>query len=205
MGRLVSGWRRWVPFAPSAVMGLLGTAWIAWRPMSFGELFGADRGIGFVLLGCAAVLVGLLGAAWLLERLVPSFRHAGRLMEQLLRRLRLPIIAIVAIAAVTSASEELLFRGALLEEFGIWPQAFLFGLLHPATRAGWSYPVFAFVSGLALGWLALATGTLWAPLAVHFAINLQGLWSVRQRRPRRRVRSANARRGNPAGEADRSR
>ena len=195
----MTGWRRWLPFVPSAGMGLTGAAWIALRPMSFGALFAADRGIGFVLLAAAAVLAGLLGTAWALERLVPSFRHAGRLMEQLLRRLRLPLVAIVAIAAVTSVSEELLFRGALLTELGIWPQAFLFGLLHPATRDGWSYPVFAFAAGLALGWLAIATGTLWAPLAVHFVINLQGLWDVRRRQPRRRTRSASAHGGPPPG------
>jgi membrane protease YdiL (CAAX protease family) len=112
-------------------------------------------------------------------------------MERLLARLDLGVPAVLALATLTAAAEEILFRGALLDAFGLWPQAILFGLLHPASRRGWSYPVFAFASGVGLGWLALYTGTLWAPLAAHFAINLQGLLAGRSAgRRNRRTRSA---------------
>ena len=181
----MTGWRVWLPFAPSVAMGVVGLTWIALRPIPLGELFAPDRAAWFVAAWTVATAVATAAAAWALERLLPSFRHAGRLLERLLARLDLPVGAILAIAALTAGSEELLFRGALLAEFGIWPQAILFGLLHPAGREGWSYPVFAFGSALALGWLAVVTGTLWAPMAVHFAINLHGLLEARRRSPLR--------------------
>lgn len=177
----MSTWRRYLPFLPSLMLGLGGALWIAVRPLSFQDMFAAERSLAAVAIATAGFLVVVLGSAWVLEQVLPSFRYAGKLMERVLVRLRLPVPAIVLLAVLTAGSEELLFRGALLQEFGVWPQAILFGLLHPATREGWSYPVFAFFSALGFAWLTLYTGTLWAPLAAHFAINLYGLLEARRR------------------------
>lgn len=181
----MSGWRKALPFAPSVLIGVLGAAWIAVRNLGWLDIFMPDRGLATVAAASVLLLCAILGSAWALEKVLPSFRYAGNLMERVLRRLDLGSGAIFAFATLTSVSEELFFRGALLQEFGLWPQAVVFGLLHPATRKGWSYPVFAFATALALGWLTLSTGTLWAPIAVHFAINLFGLWQASRSTARR--------------------
>lgn len=181
----MNAWQRYLPFAPSLVLGLTGAAWIAVRPIGFAGIFAAERGLFAVAAATAGFVLVALGSAWLLERLLPSFRYAGNLMERVLVRLQLPVPAVLLLAALTAASEEILFRGALLQEFGIWPQAILFGLLHPATRKGWSYPVFAFFAALGFAWLAQFTGTLWAPIAAHFTINLYGLLEARKGSTRR--------------------
>lgn len=174
----MTGWQRYLVFAPSAAIGLVGLGWILIRDLGVADMLAPDRPAFAVVIASVAVLAAILTSAWWLEKALPSFRYAGGLMERVLRRLRLSPAAVVAFATVTAVAEELFFRGALLQEFGLWPQAILFGVLHPATRKGWSYPVFAFAAAVALGWLTVFAGTLWAPVAVHFAINLYGMWEA---------------------------
>ena len=167
-------------FAPSLLLGLIGALWLRFRPLDLE----AAAGPLVVLLAAGALAGALLGGAWLLERTLPSFRHAGRLLERALLGLRLNLLLSVALALATAVSEELFFRGALLGLIGVWPQALLFGLLHPATRRGWSYTVFTFVAGLAFGYVTLWTGSLWAAMLAHFVINLQGFLELRSRHRR---------------------
>lgn len=172
---------RYLPFVPSLAMGVVGVVWIMVRPMTFAELFTPERPIGLALAAGLGFGLALLALARALEGWLPSFRYAGDQMERALKRLRLPALAAPVLAAGTAFAEELLFRGALLVEFGLWPQAILFGVLHPAGRRGWSYPLFAFFAAAGFGYLALWSGTLWTPLVAHAVINLHGLISVRRR------------------------
>lgn len=89
----------------------------------------------------------------------------------------------VAVLAVTSAvGEELLFRGALQPLIGFWPTAALFGLLHGGgTPRLFAWTVFAFLSGLLLGWLADFTGSLLAPILCHLTINFWNLQAIGER------------------------
>jgi membrane protease YdiL (CAAX protease family) len=194
-------------FVPSVVLGLLGGVWLTFRPLRLE----AAAGVPTVLLAAAALLVTLLGSGWLLERSLPSFRHAGRLLERALQGLRLNLPLSLGLALTTAFAEELFFRGALLGLIGVWPQALLFGLLHPATRRGWSYTAFTFVAGLAFGYATVWTGSLWAAILAHFVINLQGFLEIRsrQRRWRRRfghppVPAAAAAATAPSRQAERS-
>ncbi len=170
--------RRALLFLPSLVLGALGGAWLLVRPFPYTPRLG----IGGQLV--AGVVVGaiLLGAAWLLERTVPSFRYASRLLEDTLRSVELPPATAVVLAAVTAGAEELFFRGALLPVIGLLGQAAVFGLFHPVPRRGWAYPVFAAVAGLTFGVLTRSTGSLLPAMVAHFGINVQGLWEVRHKR-----------------------
>ena len=175
---------RYLVFAPSLLFGLLGALWLLYRPLRLE----ADAGPLTVLLVAAALIFGLLGGAWGLEKLLPSFRFASKLLERALAGLPISLPLAFALAAATSLSEELFFRGALLPLVGVWGQALLFGLLHPAPLRGWSYTAYTFVAGLAFGYATLLTGSLWAAGLAHFVINLQGFLEVRrlQREKRRR-------------------
>lgn len=168
-------------FAPSLLTGLLGGAWLLWRPLTLA----ADADLLTVLLTAAILAGGLLGGAWLLEKRLPSFRTASKLLERALSRLPISLPLALILAALTSVSEELFFRGALLSlfgasPFGVWGQALVFGLMHPAPLRGWSYTLYTFVAGLAFGYATLLTGSLWAAMIAHFAVNLQGFLEVRR-------------------------
>lgn len=178
----MAGVRRYLIFAPSLGLGLLGALWLTFRPLQLERR--AD--VPTSLLVAALLAGGLLGGAWLLERLLPSFRFASKLMERALSRFPLSLSLAIGLAAATSISEEIFFRGALLPLLGVWGQALLFGLMHPTPLKGWSYTVYTFVAGLCFGFATLYTGSLWAAMLAHFVINLQGFLEVRHLQEARR-------------------
>lgn len=70
-------------------------------------------------------------------------------------------------------AEELFFRGLLQPWVGIWIAAAVFALLHWGfVKELWAHGVHAFLIGLFLGWLYLATGSLIAPMIAHGMNNL---------------------------------
>ena len=91
---------------------------------------------------------------------------------------------IVILALASSIGEELLFRGALQPWLGVWAQAAIFALLHVGPgRRFLPWTASALVLGVALGWLAAATGNLGGPIAAHFAINFLNLRFIVATRP----------------------
>jgi len=168
---------RYLIFLPSLLGGVIGGVWLSFRPLDLEPSVGP----GLTLAVAAALTAVLLAGAWLCERQLPSFRYASRLLEEALADLQLSVPAMVVLAALTAVAEELLYRGALLSWLGLWGQAVLFGLAHPAPRQGWSYTVYTFVAGVLLGYATLLTGQLWAAMLTHFVINLQGFAEVRKR------------------------
>ncbi|ADI15672.1 Abortive infection protein [Truepera radiovictrix DSM 17093] len=169
--------RRYLPFVPSALTGLVGAVWLLLRPFELP----ARAGPGAILLTATLLTLLLLGAAWLLERTLPSFRFASALLERALASYGFSRLEALALATLTATAEELFFRGALLPVLGVWGQALVFGLLHPMPKRGWSYPLYTFVAGAAFGYAVLVTGSLWTSLLAHFAVNLWGLLTVSRR------------------------
>ncbi|MBS3967697.1 MAG: CPBP family intramembrane metalloprotease [Truepera sp.] len=168
---------RYLVFLPSLLGGVIGGVWLMFRPLDLGP----SAGPGLTLVVAVVLIAALLAGAWLCERLLPSFRYASCLLEQALADLQLSVPAMIVLAALTAVAEELLFRGALLSWLGVWGQAVLFGLAHPAPRQGWSYTAYTLVAGVLLGYATLLTGQLWAAILAHFVINLQGFAEVRKR------------------------
>ena len=159
--------------------------WLLFRPLRLD----ADAGPVTITLVAVGLALALLGGAWALEKLLPSFRFASHLLERALSRLDLSLPLVFMLAALTSVSEELFFRGALLSLVGVWGQALVFGVMHPAPLKGWSYTAYTFIAGLAFGYVTLFTGSLWAAIAAHFVVNLQGFLEVRRSQRRRLKRS----------------
>ena len=88
----------------------------------------------------------------------------------------LPLLYTIVFAPVT---EELIFRGLSLKilemEFPFWAanilQAFYFGTMHGNMVQG----IYAFLSGMVLGYLVKRKGTLAAGILCHFGVNLSGV------------------------------
>jgi membrane protease YdiL (CAAX protease family) len=121
----------------------------------------------------AAAGAGVGLALVLLSRPFLKRRAMAGLRASLREALGRPGPAAICVLAATSAiGEELLFRGVLQHLVGLWPTALLFALLHGggAPRLlGWT--LFAAGAGVALAFLAQATGSLLAPLIAHFTVN----------------------------------
>ncbi len=76
---------------------------------------------------------------------------------------------VVILSLLAGFPEEILFRGAVQPSVGIVLASLIFGALHGITRL---YFVYATVAALMLGLLFSVTGSLWAPIAAHIAIDL---------------------------------
>ena len=93
------------------------------------------------------------------------------------------LLTLQALAVVTPVSEEILFRGfvlrGLLPRVGHGPAvvaaALLFSVLHLKPEV--MIPIF--ITGLALGWLYVKTGSVWPCIAAHAGQNALALLAVR--------------------------
>jgi membrane protease YdiL (CAAX protease family) len=155
-----------------AAMSLVALGLIGWRQDSWPGAPLAGPGPNWA--AAAGVTLGLVVGVHLLSRgahdRLPSLRHGARQLKQLLGNLSPAQILVVASAS--GIGEELLFRGWLMHETGLWISSILFGLVHvPPTRQWLYWPFFAAAMGLALGWLYLWSGSLLFPILLHAGIN----------------------------------
>lgn len=123
----------------------------------------------------SAVLGGALGMLMVfLSRVsVNHFRWARRLHRELRPvATQLGAADIWLLAGLSALGEELLFRGLLQPELGLWGQAVVFGLLHQlAGPSRWVWISWAAVVGLLFGLLFQLTGSLLGPILAHALIN----------------------------------
>ncbi len=121
-------------------------------------MFGIGAGVGGIVV------------TRLLEHTVDGVRRLGERFGHILRHAG-PREALL-LALFSSVGEEMLFRGCLQEEFGLWPATLAFALVHVGNeRLYLWWTASALVFGLGLGLLYQAQGGLPAPIAMHFTIN----------------------------------
>jgi hypothetical protein len=165
------------------VIGLYGALALAAILISAGrgdpDPYRLDDGVSALWL-ILSPLVGLaiaFAVVWLTRLVTARFAWA-RTLHRDFRELLGPLTTreIIILAAASSIGEELLFRGALLPWFGLWPQAIAFALLHVGPgRRFLPWTASALVVGLGLGLVADLTDNLGAPIVAHFTINLLNL------------------------------
>ncbi len=118
-----------------------------------------------VLVGAGGIVVTRL-----LEHTVDGVRRLGERFGHILRHAG-PREAMI-LALFSSVGEEMLFRGCLQEELGLWPATLAFALVHVGNEKLYLWwTASALVFGLGLGLLYQAQGGLLAPIAMHFTIN----------------------------------
>lgn len=130
--------------------------------------------VAFAVLGAGV----LLTLSFLFEAYVESFKALKDALVSLFGRCH-PLLMLY-LAAISAAGEELLFRGAIQPFAGLGLTSVLFGLLHlgPNFKPS-SWTVWAFLSGLLLGWMYESTGSLWAPIICHFVVNAASMLRMR--------------------------
>jgi len=102
-------------------------------------------------------------------------RSANQYLTMVLKPLLFPDI--LWLGLLPGLSEELLFRGVMLPEFGldflgVLISSLCFGVLHMSNLKQWSYVVWASIVGIALGMGAVWTGNLLVPIVAHVLTNL---------------------------------
>jgi uncharacterized protein len=172
---------RWGRFAGAyALMGgvalaliwAMGTPLLHPKPRVSFEGWALDEGSAHLWSLSGGIVFGLLVVA--LSRVtVQRFEWARRLHLELRPFAQgLDPSGIVVLALLSSAGEELLFRGLLQPWMGLLPQALIFGLVHQMPGSSrWIWVSWALLVGLALGALFEVTGSLLGPLAAHALVN----------------------------------
>jgi uncharacterized protein len=105
-------------------------------------------------------------------------------LELILKPLALPDL--IWIGLLPGLSEELLFRGVMLPEFGLdWTGVILsslcFGAMHMSSFKQWSYVLWATFIGAVFAWSAILSGNLLVPIVAHIFTNLISaiVWKIR--------------------------
>nr|HRC85142.1 CPBP family intramembrane metalloprotease [Thermoanaerobaculia bacterium] len=99
-----------------------------------------------------------------------------------------------ALALLSGFGEELFFRGAVQDTFGLAAATVLFAALHPGPgRTFYLWMIFAALAGALFGALVLWRGNLLAAIVGHVTVNAVNL---RQLAERKRLESADT---GPAG------
>jgi membrane protease YdiL (CAAX protease family) len=96
-----------------------------------------------------------------------------------------PIIAqlcpadILLISVVSGFCEEVLFRGIMQAQFGLWITSIIFGLFHDPGLKHKAYVILAALAGLGLGYVYQLTGNLWSCISAHIMHNLISMLLLR--------------------------
>ncbi len=167
--------------ALGAGMILLALGWA--RFVRQGDLGTALRPADLVWLAPGlAIGAAFAGIVWQAGQRLDASRQVVRLLEETIDLKAMRFQHILWFSLLAAFPEEILFRGVVQVELGLPIAALIFGALHALTRL---YFVYATTAGLLLGALFALSGTLWAPIGAHFAIDLVTFLLLLQRQNHR--------------------
>jgi membrane protease YdiL (CAAX protease family) len=171
-----------------SVMAVVGFEICWWYHKNIGALLGPltyDYRVAAGMVVAAVLFLHFCQRA--MEEFFPSYRAFKKNLAVLFSGLG--VWGALWLALVSSAGEEILFRGAIQPFLGIWFTSFLFGALHLDPEGGVSvWTGWAVLAGVVLGGVVNVTGSLWPAVAIHFTVNFIGLLALA--RPKIKPRSA---------------
>ncbi|MBD1378646.1 CPBP family intramembrane glutamic endopeptidase [Metabacillus arenae] len=139
------------------------------QPAEFLQLWSLnDRSI-FVIGGGLALVVIFLD--FFIMKVAPkSWIDDGGINEKIFKNRSIPHI--IFLTLLISFSEEILFRGIIQTNFGIWVASFLFAVLHLRYLSKWLLFILVVTISFLLGIIYSYTGNLFVPVFSHFMIDL---------------------------------
>jgi membrane protease YdiL (CAAX protease family) len=166
-------------FLGEGALGLAALLWVLLRrlPVTWGEPGRAiATGIAVAVL-LAAVQYGLLHHAPAIGPVEALRRLYGELLYPLFHSVT--PAEIIGISVLAGVGEELFFRGAMQQEWGWAAASLIFGLCHVGNRDTLILGLWAALVGGILGWLAMVTGGLLAPIIAHALYDALALSYIR--------------------------
>ena len=170
---------RLVALAGEGALAIAALVWIVERRLSVRR---GDLVSGVAIGGVTAALFAALN--YYVLRHAPDVPGVGalrRVHDSIFRPLFADIapldVAVISIAA--GVGEELLFRGAMQQEFGLVPASVAFGLMHFGGGGTAVFGLWAGALGLVLGVVAIGTGGLVAPVVAHVLYDAAALVYIR--------------------------
>lgn len=165
------------------VLLVIAKVWLHFGSISLMPLrFTLKAGLQGIALG-----FGITIASSIVYRLWAEYRKSA---DHYLALVLKPLVFadLIWLGLLPGLSEELLFRGVMLPEFGLDIAGVLlssacFGVLHLSNLKQWSYVVWASIVGVALGLSAVWTGNLLVPIIAHTLTNLVSglIWKLSDR------------------------
>jgi len=159
---------------------VIGLVWILLQRQNIISLLTLPATLNFLYWGlglaAAVIVVDLTISRWVPEEASDD----GGVNEKIFRNR--PLWHIVVICLVVSVCEELLFRGAIQFAIGPYWTSIVFAAIHVRYLRHWIPTGLVFSISYGLGWIYLQTGSLWAPIVAHFAIDLVMGLIIRYRR-----------------------
>lgn len=119
--------------------------------------------------------LGITIASAIIYRVWSAYRRSADYYLDLVLK-PLLVIDLIWLGLLPGMSEELLFRGVMLPEFGfdfwgILISSLCFGVLHLSSPKQWAYVAWASFIGMVLGYSAVLTGNLFVPIVAHILTN----------------------------------
>jgi membrane protease YdiL (CAAX protease family) len=170
-----------------ALIALAGEGALGVLAVAIARLRHLDLSLGHPVIGIfagVAVAIAIAVVNWTLLRAGPDLPPV-RSIRGLYRELFVPLfrdlstLDIVVISVAAGVGEELLFRGVLQPEWGLLAASVVFGAVHVGGRDMLVFGVWAAATGALLGWLAIATGGLLAPIVAHALYDALALAYIR--------------------------
>jgi hypothetical protein len=156
-------------YATQALTFIIGIIWLLFQHQNFIELLGIPTmpdalwwGLG---LAAAVVAVDLLISRWVPEDAADD----GGVNERIFKHRAIWHIAVISL--VVAICEELLFRGAIQHAIGPYWTSIVFAAIHVRYLRHWIPTGLVFSISYGLGWIYEQSGTIWAPIIAHFAID----------------------------------
>jgi len=167
-------------YLTQALTLIIGIAWILFQRRNPLELLSLPSSYEFALWGAGLALFVLLFDLSISKFVPEEAADDGGVNERLFRKRAVWHIAVLSF--VVAVCEELLFRGAIQHAIGPYWTSIAFAAIHVRYLRHWIPTGLVFGISYGLGWIMEHTGTLWAPIAAHFLVDLAMGCIIRFRR-----------------------
>jgi len=156
-------------YTTQALTFIIGFIWLLFQRQNIISLFSYPYSLSPLWWG-----LGLAAAVIVVDMLVSRFApddasDDGGINERIFRTR--PVWHIALLSFVVAICEELLFRGAIQHAIGPYWTSIVFAAIHVRYLRHWIPTGLVFSISYGLGWIYIQSGTIWAPIIAHFAID----------------------------------
>lgn len=157
-------------YATQGLTLIIGIVWLLFQRQNIIHLLALPSTLNVLWwgLGLAAAVVAV---DLLISRWVPDEVSDDGGVNDRIFRMR-PVWHIALISFIVAICEELLFRGAVQHAFGPYWTSIIFAAIHVRYLRHWIPTGLVFSISYGLGWVYIQSGSIWAPILAHFAIDL---------------------------------